>query len=125
MASCRSRSLTDTWSSPDINFQNLNTIKEDLITKPQLTDFTMTISTYFSFLCIVISVDPLHGDVTFGHFRIRPFGHRHVGGQKCIAVIERKALIVSLLTNASDYSSETTIFVRYKHIDLSMQVLLE
>ena len=68
---------------------------------------------------------PLHGDVTFGYFRIRPFDRRHGGGQKCITVIERKALIVSLLTNASDYSSETTIFVRYKHIDLSMQVLLE
>ena len=56
---------------------------------------------------------------------MRLFGHRHVRGQKCIAVIERKALIISLLTNTSDYSSETTIFVRYKHIDLSMQVLLE
>ena len=44
----------------------------------------------------------LHGDVTFGHFRIRPFGRCRVGGQKCIAVIERKALIVSLFTNASD-----------------------
>ena len=55
---------------------------------------------------------------------IRLFGHHHVGGQKCIAVIERKALIVSLFTNASDYSSETTLFVRYKHIDLFMQVLL-
>ena len=28
-------------------------------------------------------------------------------------------------TNASDYSGETTIFVRYKHTDLCMQVLLE
>ena len=72
-----------------------------------------------------LTIDPLHGDVTFGHFCIHPFGCRHVGGQKCIAVIERKVLIVSLFTNASDYSSETTIFVRYKHIDLSMQVLLE
>ena len=69
-----------------------------------------------------VKIDPLHGDVTFGYFRIRPFDS---GGQKCITVIERKALIVSLFTNASDYSSETTIFVRYKHIDLSMQVLLE
>ena len=67
----------------------------------------------------------LHSDVTLGHFRIRPFGRCSVGGQKCIAVIERKTLIVSLFTNASDYSSETTIFVRYKHIDLSVQVLLE
>ena len=67
----------------------------------------------------------LHGDVTFEHFCIHLFGRCRVGGQKCIAVIERKALIVSLFTNASDYSSETTIFVRYKHIDLSMQVLLE
>ena len=73
----------------------------------------------------MISIDPLHGDVTSRYFCIRPFSLYHVGGQKCIAVIERKALIVSLLTNASDYSSETTIFVRYKHIDLSMQVLLE
>ena len=68
---------------------------------------------------------PLHGDITFGHFRMRPFGRSLVGSQKCIAMIERKALIVLLFTNASDYSSETTIFVRYKHIDLSMQVLLE
>ena len=70
-------------------------------------------------------IDPLHGDVTFGNFCIRLFNCHHVGGQKCIAVIERKALIVSLLTNTSDYSSETTIFVRCKHINLSMQVLLE
>ena len=42
-----------------------------------------------------------------------------------MAVIERKAQIVSLLTNVSDYSSETTKVIRYKHIDLSMQVLLE
>ena len=73
----------------------------------------------------ITSIDPLHGDITFGHFRIRLFGCHLVGGQKCIAVIERKTLIVSLLTNASDYSNKTTIFVRYKHIDLSMQVLLE
>ena len=47
-------------------------------------------------------------DVTshFGHFRIRPFGRRHVEGQKCIAVIERKAINVSLFTNASDYSNK-------------------
>ena len=58
----------------------------------------------------------LQGDVTFGHFCIRSFGRHLVGGQKCIAFIERKELIVSLLTNANDYSSETTIFVRHKHI---------
>ena len=57
----------------------------------------------------MIKYRPLYSDVTFGHFRIRPFGRRHVGGQKCIAVIEKKALIVSLFTNTSDYSSETTI----------------
>ena len=72
-----------------------------------------------------MAIDPLHGDVTFGYFRIRPFGCRLVGGQQCIAVIERKALIISLLTNASDYSNKTAIFVRYKHIDLAMQVLFE
>ena len=74
---------------------------------------------------IELTIDPLHGDVTFGHFRIHPFGRRHVGGQKCIAVIEKNALIVSLFTSTSDYYSKTTIFVQYKHIDLSMQVLLE
>ena len=42
---------------------------------------------------------------------MHPFG-RHAmlhdaGGQKCIAVIERKALNVSLFTNASDYSNKT------------------
>ena len=58
-------------------------------------------------------IDPLHSDVTIRHFRICLFGRRYVGGQKCITVIERKALIASLLTNASDYSSKTTIFVRY------------
>ena len=56
-----------------------------------------------------LAIDPLHGDFTFGHFCIHPFSRRLVGGQKCIAVIERKALIVSLFTNASDYSNETTI----------------
>ena len=43
----------------------------------------------------------------FGHFRIHPFGCCHVGGQNGIAVIERKALNVSLFTNASDYSNKT------------------
>ena len=38
---------------------------------------------------------------------ICPFGRHHVGGQKCIAVIERKVLNVSLFTNASDYSNRT------------------
>ena len=71
------------------------------------------------------AIDLLHGDVTFGYFCIRLFSLRHVGRLKCITVIKRKALLVSLFTNASDYSSETTKFVRYKHIDLSMQVLLE
>ena len=52
-------------------------------------------------------IDPLHDDGTFGYFRIRPFSLCHVGGQKCIAVIERKALNVSLFTNASDYSNKT------------------
>ena len=49
---------------------------------------------------------------SLGHLRIRPFGR---AAAMLGAVIERKALNVSLLTNASDYSSETTIFVRYKH----------
>ena len=55
------------------------------------------------YLTIDLTIDPLHDDVTFGYFRIRTFGRHHIGGQKCIAVIERKVLIVSLLTNASDY----------------------
>ena len=63
----------------------------------------------------------MHGDVTFG---IRPFGRRLIGGQKCITVIERRAIIIALFTNASEYSSKTTIICRYKHTDLSMQVLL-
>ena len=54
---------------------------------------------------------PIACDVTFGHFRIRLFGRRAMlcdaGGQKCIAVIERKALNISLFTNASDYSNKT------------------
>ena len=41
-------------------------------------------------------------------------------GSELVEMIERKALIVSLFTNANDYSSETTISVRYKHMDLSM-----
>ena len=87
-----------------------------------ITSSTFTEIDCYSPSCII---DPLHGDVTFGHFRIHPFGRHHVGGQKCIAVTERKALIVSLLTITNDCSSKTTIFVRYKHINLSMQVLLE
>ena len=37
------------------------------------------------------------------------FARHCVGGQKCIAMIERKALIKSLFTNASDYSREAII----------------
>ena len=43
-------------------------------------------------------------------------------GQKCIAVIERKVLIVLLFANASDYSNKTCIFVRYKHIIIPVHV---
>ena len=52
-------------------------------------------------------IDPLHVTSQFGRICIRLFGRRHVGGQKSIAVIERKALNVSLFTNASDYSNKT------------------
>ena len=48
-----------------------------------------------------------NGDVTFGHFRTCPFGCRHVGGQKCFAVIERNVLNVSLFINTSDCSNKT------------------
>ena len=51
----------------------------------------------------LVPIDPLHGDVIFGYFCIRPFSLCHVGGQKCIVVIERKALNVLLFTNANDY----------------------
>ena len=63
----------------------------------------------FNFLCndLDSGIDPLHVMSHFGHFRIRPFGCRHVGGQKCIVVIERKALNISLFTNVSDYSNKT------------------
>ena len=50
------------------------------------------------------AIDPLHVTSHFDHFRIRLFGRRHVGRQKCIAVIERNIL---LFTNASDYSHKT------------------
>ena len=50
-----------------------------------------------------LAIDLLHVMSHFGHFRICPFGCRYVGGQKCIAVIERKELNVSLFTNTSDY----------------------
>ena len=53
------------------------------------------------------SIDPLHVTSHFGHFCICLFGCRHVGCQKCIAVIEKKALNISLFTNASDYSNKT------------------
>ena len=53
------------------------------------------------------SIDPLHVTSHFGHFCIRLFGCRHVGCQKCIAVIEKKALNISLFTNVSDYSNKT------------------
>ena len=49
----------------------------------------------------------LHVTSRFGQFRIRPFGRRHVWSHKCIAVIERKTLNVSLFTNTSDYSNKT------------------
>ena len=69
--------------------------------------------------CNLIHIDPLHVMSHCGHFRIRPFGYRHIGGKKCIAVIERKALKVLLFTNASDYSNKTCmdkvyVLVSYK-----------
>ena len=49
---------------------------------------------------------PLHVTSHFGHFCIHWFGRRH---QKCIAVIERKAVNVSLFTNAIDHSNKTCL----------------
>ena len=48
-------------------------------------------------------------------------------GHKCIAVIERKVLIIALdFTNPNDYTpTRLAYFVRYKHIDLYMQILFE
>ena len=46
------------------------------------------------------------------------------GGQKCIAVIERKVLIVLLFANTSDYSNKTcmyrynSVLVSYKYASL-------
>ena len=77
------------------------------------TPYKMTVNMCFTELMCsdalphITSIDPLHVTSHFGHFCIHPFGCCHVGGQKCIAVIERKALNVSLFTNASDYSNKT------------------
>ena len=63
-------------------------------------------------------IRPIACDVTF---RILPYGGRHCGGQKCIAVIERKVLIVSLFANASGMTTCTPTrhaCLRYKHIKL-------
>ena len=49
------------------------------------------------------SIDPLHVTSHFEHACICPFDRCHVGGQKCIAVIEWKALNASLFTNANNY----------------------
>ena len=58
--------------------------------------------------------------------RILLYGGHHFEWQKYIAVIERKVLIVSLFGNTSVTTPTRLVyFVRYKHIDLYMQVLLE
>ena len=59
------------------------------------------------------SIDPLHVTSHSGHVRILSYDSRHFGGQECIAVIERKVLIVSLFANASDYSNKTCIYKYY------------
>ena len=43
---------------------------------------------------------------------MHPYGGRHFEWQKCIAVIERKVLIISLFGNASDYFNKTCIFCK-------------
>ena len=70
-------------------------------------------------------IDPLRVTSHFGHFCIRPFGRRHVEGQKCIVVIGRKALNVSLFTNASDYSNKTCMDRSMCLYLTNMVVLLE
>ena len=74
-----------------------------------------------------LSIDLLHCDVTFvyDYVCILPYGGHHFEWQNCIAVIERKVLIVLLFCSASDYSNKTCIFCKIRHIDLYMQVLLE
>ena len=46
------------------------------------------------------------------HVHILPYGGHLVGEQKCIAVIERRVLIVSLFANTSDHSNKTGIFCK-------------
>ena len=58
------------------------------------------------------SIDPLHVTSHSGHIRILLYGGHHFGGQKCIAVIERKVLIILLFTNTSDYSNKTCIYMQ-------------
>ena len=44
------------------------------------------------------------------YIRTLLYGGHHYEWKKCIAVIERKVLIVSLFSNASDYSNKTCIY---------------
>ena len=59
-----------------------------------------------------------------GHVCILLYGGCHFGGQKCIVMIERKKLIISLFANASDYSNKACIYryTRYVLVSYNMQV---
>ena len=59
------------------------------------------------------------------HVRILPCDGRHFEWQKCIAVIERNVLIVSLFANASDYFNKTCIYRSMCLYLTNIQVLLE
>ena len=58
------------------------------------------------------NIDPLHVMSHSEHFCLLQFGGRQFEGQKCIAVIERKVLIVCTTPTILAY------FVRYKQIYL-------
>ena len=58
-------------------------------------------------------IDPLTCDVTFICIHLLfLYGGHHFECQNCIAVIERKVLIISLFANASDYSNKTCILCK-------------
>ena len=58
----------------------------------------------------IISQKKLFIAVTFVYVCVLSYGGCNSGGQKYIAVIEKKVLIVSLFANTSDCSNKTCIY---------------
>ena len=108
------------WSHYPGKFLSLKIVTFQNIPDPTCSYMTLS---YGGRPQVSTPTDPLHVTSHFGHVYIRLAAA--MLGSECVAVIQRKALNVSLFTNASDYSNKTCMERSMCLYLTNMVVLLE